>query len=68
MENRFALDAKIKKTALAKGYDSIVLMAPKAFTEFKKNGKMPRSLELNIFIPEAITQTIESSQTYQRSR
>lgn len=39
MENRFALDAKIKKAALAKGYDSIVLMAPKAFAEFKKNGR-----------------------------
>lgn len=51
VEDRFKLDAKIKKVALAKGYDSIVLMAPKGFTEFKKNGKMPRNLELNIFIP-----------------
>jgi hypothetical protein len=51
MDKRFALDAKIKKAALAKDYDSIVLMAPKAFTEFEKTGKMPRSLELNIFVP-----------------
>ena len=49
MEDRFALDARIKKAALAKGYDSIVLMAPKSFEELKQNGKMPRSLELNIF-------------------
>jgi hypothetical protein len=51
MEERFKLDAKIKKAALAKGYDSIVLMASKAFMELKKTGKLPRSLELNIFIP-----------------
>jgi hypothetical protein len=51
MDDRFALVIKIKAAALAKGYDSIVLMAPKAFSEFKKNAKMPRSLELNVFIP-----------------
>lgn len=50
MDAPFALDAKIKKAAMAKGYDSIVLMAPKAFTEFKKTRKMPRSIELNVFI------------------
>jgi hypothetical protein len=48
MEDRFKLDAKIKKAALAKGYDSIVLMAPKAFAKLKKGGKMPRSIELNV--------------------
>jgi len=51
MDNRFALDAKIKKAALAKGYDSIILMAPQPFAAFKKTGKIPRSLELNILIP-----------------
>jgi hypothetical protein len=34
MEERWALDAKLKAAALAKGYDSIVLMTPKAFSEF----------------------------------
>jgi len=51
VKDRFKLDAKIKKAALAKGYDSIVLFAPEAFSEFKKNGKMPRSLELNVYVP-----------------
>ena len=45
---RWALDAKLKKVALAKGYDSIVLITPKAFSAFKKSRRMPRSIELNV--------------------
>ena len=41
-------DARWRNAALAKGFDSIVLMAPKAFARFKTDGKLPRSLELNI--------------------
>ncbi len=48
IEQRWVLDAKMKRAALAKGYDSIVLMASKAFSEFKETGKLPRSMELNI--------------------
>lgn len=48
MEERWTLDAKIKRAALARGYDSIVLMATKGFAEFKTAGKLPRSIELNI--------------------
>lgn len=48
MEKRWALDAKMKRAALARGYDSIVLMAPKAFAEFQTTGRLPRSMELNI--------------------
>jgi len=51
MEDRWALDAKMKRAALAKGYDSIVLMSPKAFSEFKATGKLPRSMELNVLTP-----------------
>jgi len=51
MRRRFALDAKMKRTALAKGYDSIVLMSPKGFSKFKATGKFPRSIELNILAP-----------------
>jgi hypothetical protein len=50
MEERRALDAKMKKAALAKGYDSIVLMTPKAFSAFMAIGKLPRSMELNVLI------------------
>jgi hypothetical protein len=48
MEERWKVDAKVKKAALALGYDSVVLMTPKAFTELQASRKVPRSLELNI--------------------
>jgi hypothetical protein len=48
LKERWSLDAKMKKVALARGYDSIVLMTPAAFLAFNKHGKVPRSIELNI--------------------
>jgi hypothetical protein len=48
MEERWKLDAKMRRAALRKGYDSLVLMAPKAFAEFQSTGKLPRSMELNV--------------------
>lgn len=48
IEQRFALDARMKRKALAKGYDSILLLAPTTFARFKSTGEIPRSLELNI--------------------
>jgi hypothetical protein len=45
---RFALDAKLRRAALLKGYDSILLMSETGFQEFKKKGKIPRSIELNV--------------------
>lgn len=48
-----AHDAKWKTAALRKGFDSIVVMLPKSFVEFKACGKVPRSLELNIFFDDA---------------
>ncbi len=48
MEERWRLDAKMKRAALRKRYDCIVLMAPKAFAEFRSTGKLPRSMELNV--------------------
>jgi hypothetical protein len=41
-------DARWRKAALKKGFDAILLMAPKCFAEWKAAGKIPRSLELNI--------------------
>ncbi len=40
-------DARWRDAALAKGYDSIVLMSPKGFSEFRASGKLRRSIELN---------------------
>jgi hypothetical protein len=50
IEERWALDARLKLAALEKGYDSLVLLTPKAFADFKANGKLPRSMELNILL------------------
>jgi hypothetical protein len=51
IEMRLALDARMKKAALAKGYDAIVVLATHTFTKFKAEGKIPRSIELNVLKP-----------------
>ena len=51
LEWRWRLDAKMKKAALAEGYDSIVLMTPVAFAAYTGHGKIPRSIELNVLKP-----------------
>jgi hypothetical protein len=48
VEARWKLDAKLKKAAVRKGYDSIVLMAEHGFARYRASGKIPRSLELNV--------------------
>jgi hypothetical protein len=48
VRERFALDAKLHRAALAKGCDSIVLMTKAGFRAFQKDGEMPRSIELNV--------------------
>src|SRR5205809_3747974 len=40
MQKRWSLDARMKRAAVAMGYDSIVLMAPKDFCAFKTQGKL----------------------------
>lgn len=51
IQERFRLDAQIKAIAQRKGYDSIVLMSPSGYARFRANGRMPRSIELNVFAP-----------------
>jgi hypothetical protein len=48
VKKRWLLDARMKKAALARSYDSIVLMTPNAFSAFQKKGKVPRSIEMNL--------------------
>lgn len=48
VEERWDTDAKMRGAALAKGYDSIVLMTSKAYAKFKASGTLPRSMELNV--------------------
>jgi len=48
VRERFALDAKLRRVALQKGCDSIVLLSESGFRKFKNEGKTPRSIELNI--------------------
>lgn len=49
MEERWRLDAKMKRVAEMRGYDSIILIGRKAFAKFRLTGQLPRSIELNIF-------------------
>lgn len=48
VQERWGLDAKMKRAAIAIGYDSIVLMTAKGIREFRASGKIPRSIELNL--------------------
>ena len=48
VKERLALDARMKRAALGRGYDSIVLLHPRTFAVFKKAGNIPRSIELNV--------------------
>jgi hypothetical protein len=56
LEWRWRLDAKLKKAALAKGYDSIVLMSRGGYARFAAEGKIPLSIELNL-----LRESLESS-------
>jgi hypothetical protein len=51
LKERLALDARMKRAALDAGYDSIVLLHSRTFAAFKKHGKIPRSIELNVLAP-----------------
>jgi hypothetical protein len=48
LEWRWNLDAKLKKAALAKGYDALLLLSTSAYAKFAAEGKIPISLELNL--------------------
>src|SRR6266403_5398414 len=48
LEQIAAHDARWKKAALKKGFDSIVLLHPKGCAQFKSNCKLPASEERNV--------------------
>jgi hypothetical protein len=48
VKHRLALDARMKRIALRKGYDSIVVLAIPGYKKFRKEGNIPRSIELNV--------------------
>ena len=48
VEERFALDARMKRVARKQGHNSIVLMSVQGFAAYKATGKIPRSIELNV--------------------
>jgi hypothetical protein len=48
VQKRFALDARMKREALRRGYDSIVLMSERGFKRFRATGKIPLTIELNV--------------------
>lgn len=53
LEWRWKLDARMKRVALAKGYDAIVIVTTSAFKKYRVEGKIPPSIELNVLSPGA---------------
>ena len=49
IKKRFALDAKMKRLAIANDYDSIALFTTKGYQTYMKTGTIPRSIELQVF-------------------
>ena len=45
---RWELDAKLKKAALARGHDAIVLLSLSGYAKLIGEGKLPLSIELNL--------------------
>ena len=56
---RLALDARLRRAALRKGFDSIVLLTPIGFRQFKNKGRIPRSIELNVVQLHCLQGSIE---------
>lgn len=48
IKRRFSIDARMRRAALRKGYDSIVVFSPGGYRKFREEGKIPRSIELNV--------------------
>lgn len=48
VHKRLSLDAKLRRAALRMGFDSIVLLTAPALNALRKEGKIPRSIELNV--------------------
>ena len=49
IKERFALDAKMMRHAIAKNYDAIALFTTNGYEKYLKNGTTPRSIELQVF-------------------
>ena len=50
IEVRLRLDAGMKERAEELGYDAIILMTPTSHAEYVRSSRVPRSLELNVFV------------------
>ena len=48
VSRRLAVDAKMRKIAERKGYDCIVILSHGGYKRFRGEGKIPRSIELNV--------------------
>ena len=60
VSKRLALDARLRGAALRKGFDSIVLLTPVGFRQFKNKGRIPRSMELNVVELRCLRGSIEN--------
>ena len=64
VRKRLSLDAKLRRAAVRRGFDSIVLLTPRSMEALKK-GKMPRSIELNVVNLRCLCRNLESNQVMQ---
>lgn len=67
LKERYALDARIKKAAVAEGFDSVALLTPRAWIQFLQKGTMPRSIELNTFFWNTLIISVAPLSTKNRS-
>ena len=59
IKERFDNDTKIKSILSAKGYDSIIIVPDNYISKLFDTGKLPKSIELNIFSENQIKQLSE---------
>ena len=63
---RLALDAKLRRAALRRGFDSIVLLTSKSFQALRSSGAIPRSIEFNIVDLRCLRPTNSASRDIER--
>jgi len=47
---RFDIDARMKRAALKRGHDSIVILSKVGFERYRVEGRIPRGMELNVLV------------------
>lgn len=65
---RLALDARLRRAALRRGFDSIVLLTSKGFQTLRRSGAIPRSIELNVVDLGCLRHSAKGAHSSRRSK